>query len=146
MALCIALPAAQAAAQPLDGKTEKAIVGADVKQEETTAANRQDKVLSAIDRTAANLGSVRKTAWVDRVDIVFLSDAAREKGGTLPPKIEGRIKKHQSEIAQLRQEIEANALLYHAIESRRLQAQDVVAVDFKPSGRVVIYAAAKPSG
>ncbi|WP_315918483.1 hypothetical protein [Mesorhizobium sp. SP-1A] len=135
-----------AMAQALGSNTEKAIVGADVKQEETTAAAKEDKVVAAIEKTAEALSAVRKTSSTGRVDIVFLSDAAREKGGGLPPRIEGSLKKHEGEITQLRQEIEANALLYHAIESQRVQAQDVVAVDFGTSGRVVIYAAAKPAG
>ncbi|MGP2490604.1 hypothetical protein ACTDI4_03090 [Mesorhizobium sp. PUT5] len=146
IALGTALAATGAArAQASAGKTlESTIIGADVRQEEATAAEKQNKVLAAIDKTADNLGAVRKTTWADRVDIVFLRDAAREEGRGLPSKIEDRVKEHEGEIARLQQEIEANALLFHAIDSRRVLPQDVLAVDFEPAGRVVIYAAARP--
>jgi len=133
-----------ALAQAPAGSADSAIVGADVQQEEATAAEKENKVLDAIGRTAENLGAVRKTTWAERVEIVFLSDAAREEGGGLPPKIAGSVKQHEDEIVQLRQEIEANALLFHAIDSRRVLPQDVLAVEFEPAGRVVIYAAARP--
>ena len=139
-----ALPQTSITRTPAGKAAESTIVGADVQQEEATAAEKENKVLAAIDRTADNLGAVRKTTWAERVDIVFLSDAARETGRSLPSRIEDRVKEHEGEIVQLRQEIEANALLFHAIDSRRVLPQDVLAVDFKPEGQVVIYAAARP--
>ena len=87
---------------------------------------------------------MRKTSKLDKVDIVFLTDAARSEGGP-PPVIESKVKQHQDDIAELRKEIEANALLFNAIESRRVLAQDVLAVEFDDPGKIVIYAAAKPS-
>ena len=54
------------------------------------------------------------------------------------------MKQHQKDVAELRKEIEANALLFNAIDSRRVQAEDVLAVEFDNPGKVVIYAAAKP--
>jgi len=144
--LAFAMSAALSATSPAPAQAPagSAIVGADVQQEEATAAEKENKVLDAIGRTAENLGAVRKTTWAERVEIVFLSDAAREEGGGLPPKIAGSVKQHEDEIVRLRQEIEANALLFHAIDSRRVLPQDVLAVEFEPAGRVVIYAAARP--
>ena len=133
-----------AVAQSLDGKTVDNIVGSDVKQDEATASAKEGRVLAAIDRTADNIGTVRKTSNVDQVDIVFLSDTARSEGGP-PPAIESKVKQHQDDIAELRKEIEANALLFNAIESRRVLAEDVLAVEFDDPGKIVIYAAAKPS-
>ncbi len=138
------LVASPAMTQALDDRTQHAIIGADVKQEEATASAKEDKVMAAIDRTAENIGTVRKTSAADRVDIVFLSDAARESGG-MPPKIGDSLKKHESDITRLRKEIEANALLFHAIDSHRVLMQDVVALDFEPSGHIVVYAAARPA-
>ncbi|TIT43756.1 MAG: hypothetical protein E5W72_25930, partial [Mesorhizobium sp.] len=58
--------------------------------------------------------------------------------------IETKVKEHQEDIAELRKEIEANALLFNAIDSRRVLTEDVLAVEFDDPGKVVIYAAAKP--
>lgn len=140
MAAC----AGPTAAQSLDGATVDSIVGSDVRQDETTAAAMQDKVLAAIDKTAENTGLVRKTSNVDQVDIVFLSDTARSEGGP-PQPIADTIKAHESEIAELRQEIEANALLFHAVDSRRVLINDILAVDFEQPKKIIVYAAAKPA-
>ncbi|WP_224546659.1 hypothetical protein [Mesorhizobium sp. CA16] len=132
------------AAQPLDnGRPAAAIVDSDVRQEEALSTTEAGKVITAIDRTRENIGAVRKITKLDTVDIVFLTDAARSEGGP-PPAIENKVKQHQEDVAELRQEIEANALLFNAIDSRRVQAEDVLAVEFDNPGKVVIYAAAKP--
>ncbi|WP_245466820.1 hypothetical protein, partial [Mesorhizobium sp.] len=137
-------------AQPADGKPPldstkpgATIVDSDVRQEEALSKTEAGKVITAIDRTRDNIGTVRKTTKLDTVDIVFLTDAARSEGGP-PPAIENKVKQHQEDVAELRQEIEANALLFNAIDSRRVQAEDVLAVEFDNPGKVVIYAAAKP--
>ncbi|CDX16635.1 conserved exported hypothetical protein [Mesorhizobium sp. ORS 3359] len=140
----VASPNAASAAQPLGSdKPAAAIVDSDVRQEEALSRTEAGKVITAIDRTRDNIGTVRKTTKLDRVDIVFLIDAARSEGGP-PPAIENKMKQHQDDVAELRQEIEANALLFNAIDSRRVQAEDVLAVEFDNPGQVVIYAAAKP--
>ncbi|RUU03574.1 hypothetical protein EOD23_17955 [Mesorhizobium sp. USDA-HM6] len=145
-AVPLVLAASQAAfpAQPLNSeKPGTAIVDSDVRQEEALSKTEAGKVITAIDRTRENIGTVRKTTKLDTVDIVFLTDAARSEGGP-PPVIENKVKQHQDDVAELRQEIEANALLFNAIDSRRVQAEDVLAVEFDNPGKVVIYAAAKP--
>lgn len=143
--LAAAGPATGLKAQGLEStETVNRIVGSQVKQEETKATTEAANVNTAIDRTRENIGTVRKTSKLDKVDIVFLTDAARSEGGP-PPEIESKVKQHQDDITELRKEIEANALLFNAIESRRVQAQDVLAVEFDDPGKVVIYAAAKPS-
>ncbi|RWA71890.1 hypothetical protein [Mesorhizobium sp.] len=144
MLLAAALPRAAFPAQPLDSsKPASTIVDSDVRQEEALSKTEAGKVITAIDRTRENIGTVRKTTRLDTVDIVFLTDAARSEGGP-PPAIENKVKQHQDDVAELRQEIEANALLFNAIDSRRVQAEDVLAVEFDNPGKVVIYAAAKP--
>jgi hypothetical protein len=143
-AFVMAAPQAASAAQPLgSGKPAAAIVDSDIRQEETLSSTEAGKVITAIGRTRENIGAVRKTTKLDTVDIVFLTDAARSEGGP-PPAIENKVKQHKDDVAELRQEIEANALLFNAIDSRRLQAEDVLAVEFDNPGRIVIYAAAKP--
>jgi len=141
----VAATAGPAAAQSLDDTTVKSIVGSSVEEEKATAAAEEGKVLAAIDNTADATSQVRKTSSVDKVDIVFLADSARTEGGP-PPAIAGKIEQHKDEIAVLRQEVEANALLFHALDSRRVLIGDVLAVAFDGPRRVTVYAAAKPNG
>jgi hypothetical protein len=131
-------------AQDLDNGTVDAIVGSDVREEQGKAATDAGKIIAAIEKTADSIAAVRKTSSLDKVDIVFLADAAASEGGP-PAEIENKVKQHEAEIAELRKEIEANALLFNAIDSRRVLPKDVLAVEFPDPRNVVIYAAAKPS-
>lgn len=142
--LMAAVPQSAFPAQPLESnKPGTMIVDSDIRQEEALSKTEAGKVITAIDRTRENIGTVRKTTKLDSVDIVFLTDAARSEGGP-PPAIENKVKQHQDDVTELRQEIEANALLFNAIDSRRVLAEDVLAVEFDNPGKIVIYAAAKP--
>jgi hypothetical protein len=142
--LAASMPYAALNAQSLESpETVNRIVGSEVRQEEAKTTAEAGKVVTAIDRTRENITAVRKTSKLDKVDIVFLTDAARTEGGP-PPAIETKVRQHQDDIAELRKEIEANALLFNAIDSRRVLAEDVLAVEFDDLGKVVIYAAAKP--
>lgn len=137
--------APQAKAQGLESKeTVEKIVGSQVNEEEARAVADAGKVIAAIDRTADNIGTVRKTSKLDKIDIVFLADATATEGGP-PPEIEAKVKEHKKEIADLRKEIEGNAMLFHAIDSRQILTRDVLAVEFDSPNSVVIYAAAKPA-
>ncbi|MGX5829528.1 hypothetical protein [Mesorhizobium sp. 43Arga] len=139
------LPLAALNAQGLKSQeTVDRIVGSQVNEEQAKTTAEVGKVNSAIDRTRDNISTVRKTSKLDKVDIVFLTDAARSEGGP-PPVIEDKVRQHQDDVTELRKEIEANALLFNAIDSRRVAAQDVIAVEFDDRGKIVIYAAAKPS-
>ena len=121
-----------------------AIVGSEVHEEETRATADADKVIAAIDKTAENTSAVRKVTQLDRVDIVFLSDAAQTEGGP-PPEIERKLEENEEAIETLRQEIEGNAMLYHALNSRQILMRDILALEFDDANGVTIYAAAKPT-
>lgn len=122
------------------------IIGTEVEEQETEAAADARRVIAAIDRTAENIAIVRKTSNLAKVDIVYLPDAARVEGGP-PPEIETKIRQHEAAITELRKEIEGNAMLFHAIDSRQILPQDVLAVEFDDTNGVVIFAAAqKPAG
>jgi hypothetical protein len=143
--LAASFPQAALNAQGLESpETVNRIVGSQVSAEEANTTAEIGKVTSAIDRTRENISTVRKTSKLDKVDIVFLTDAARSEGGP-PAVIENKVRQHRDDVAELRKEIEANALLYNAIDSRRVLAQDILAVEFDNPGKIVIYAAAKPS-
>jgi hypothetical protein len=146
-ALVLMLSAGVAAAQQSPALQESldTIIGTDVEEEETEAAADPDRVISAIEKTNESSAMVRKTSSLDKVDIVFLADAAPTEGGP-PAEIAEKIKEHEAEITQLRKEIEGNAMLFHAIDSRQILMRDVIAVEFDGQNGVVIYAAAKPAG
>jgi hypothetical protein len=121
-----------------------AIIGTEVQEEEAQASADPARVIAAIEKTAENTSMVRKTSNLAKVDIVFLADAARTEGGP-PAEIESKIKQHEADIVELRKEIEGNAMLFHAIDSRQILPQDILAVEFDDENGVVIYAAAKPA-
>ena len=122
-----------------------AIVGSEVREQESTASADHSKILEAIDNAAQSAEAVRKVTDVKSVDIVFLPDAAATEGGP-PSEIEAKLKERDSEITSLRQEIEGNALLFHAIDSRQVLMRDVLGIEIGDDKRVVVYAAAKPAG
>lgn len=123
--------------------TIEAIVGTPVHQEETRAAADPNKVIAAIDKSADNISTVRKTTMLDQVDIVFLADAAATEGGP-PDAIQAKLAEREADVERLRQEIEGSAMLYHAINSRQVLVRDVLAIEFQDS-KAVIYAASKPA-
>ena len=146
-AVCLAalLASAPAVAQGLDAEGAiDTIVGSEIKEEQADAAADAGKVIAAIDKTEENTSTVRKLTNLDQVEIVFLADAAQTEGGP-PPEIEAKIEEHSEQIDELRQELEGNAMLYHAIDSREILLRDVLAVEFDNQNGVVIYAAAKPA-
>lgn len=143
--LVLAVPTGVLNAQGLDSaQSIDKIIGSEVTQEEKPVIADEKNVIAAIERTGETIGEVRKTSMLDKIDIVFLTDAARSEGGP-PPAIESKVKEHEAEVAELRQEIEANALFFHAIDSRRVLAQDVLAISFDGPRNVTVYAAAKPA-
>ena len=146
--LCALLSAGPAVAQQGTESKEAVdtIIGTEVQEEEAQASADAGKVIAAIEKTRDQIALVRKTSKLDKVDIVFLADAAQAEGGP-PPEIETKVKEHEADIAELRQEIESNAMLFHAIDSRQILMRDVLAVEFDDTNGVVIYAAAqKPAG
>lgn len=145
VALLVAAPHSNTHAQEgLDNpKAVETIIGSEVKEEETRASADAGKVIAAIEKTSENIATVRKLTNLDKVDIVFLPDAAVTEGG--PPKeIQAKIEEHEDAITELRKEVEGNAMLYHAIDSRQILPRDVLALEFDGDNKVVIYAAAKP--
>lgn len=119
------------------------IIGSDVHEEEVTAEAETERVVAAIEKSTENIENVRKVTNLDRLDIVFLSDAATTEGGP-PEEIAAKLDEYSEEIGDLRHELEGNAMLYHAINSRNVLIRDVLAIEFDDQNRAVIYAAAKP--
>lgn len=133
-----------ASAQTTGGKAAvDAIVGSEIQEEEARSAVDADKVIAAIDKTADAIQFVRKVSKLDKVEIVFLTDATVDEGG-LPPDIKAKADEKKAEIAELRKELEGNAMLFHAIDSRQILSQDVIAIAFDGETSATIYTTAKP--
>ncbi|MCO5070654.1 MAG: hypothetical protein M9944_05520 [Rhizobiaceae bacterium] len=148
VALALALVGAMTGGGNAQGTDSKAaidaIVGSEVQEEEARAVADADKVIAAIDKTGDAIGFVRKVTKLDTVEIVFLKDSSAAEGG-LPANIQAKLDAKQSEVAELRKELEGNAMLFHAIDSRQILMQDVVAIDFDGETSVTIYTTAKPA-
>ena len=132
-------------AQGLESKEAiDTIIGTEVEEEESQATADSGKVVAAIEKTGESIAIIRKTSNLDKVDIVFLSDAPPTEGAP-PPENEPNNKEHEHEKTEHRKQLEGNAMLYHAIDSRQILLRDVLAVEFDDKNGVVIYAAAKPA-
>jgi len=144
-AICLAAANAAIAQQgAADPNAVDTIIGTEVQQEETQAAAEPARVIAAIEKSAQNTATVRKTSNLAKVDIVFLSDSTRSEGGP-PPAVEAKVREREAEIAELRKEIEGNAMLFHAVDSLQILPQDILAVEFDDTNGIVIFAAAKPA-
>lgn len=128
-----------------DPNAIQTIIGSEVQEEAALAEADSGKVIAAIEKAGEAIGTVRKTTVLDKVDIVFLTDSGVTEGGP-PEAVVAKLEENKEAIDELRQEIEGNAMLYHAIDSRQILVRDVLAVEFPEKKTVVIYAAAKPPG
>lgn len=120
------------------------IVDSEVNEEEVRSGASDERVIAAIENLGENIDIVRKLTTLDRVDIVYLPDASAVEGGP-PANIATKLTEHSETIDNLRRELESNALLYHAINSKNVLIQDVLAVEFDGDKNLVIFAAAKPA-
>jgi hypothetical protein len=120
------------------------IVGSEVHEQESSATADPSKIVAAIDKAQQTADAVRKVTAVASVEIVFLTDSAATDGGP-PAEIQAKLKERETQVGALRQELEGNALLFHAIDSRQVLMRDVLAVEIGDDQKVVVYAAGKPA-
>lgn len=111
-----------------------AIIGSDVKTEQTTKEEQTERIVSAINNTLASAEEVRKAFSLDTLEIVFLPDIGRENGA-----VEQALEEHEPEIDALRESIEGSAMFYHAVDSRGILLRDIVAVEFGENNSVTIF-------
>lgn len=140
--LMSAVPTIAPHAQGLDAEGAiDAIVGTDVEEEATRADADADRVVAAIGKASESVSAIRKTIALDRLDIVFVEDAAITEGGP-PDVVQQALDANAAAIAELRAELEGNAMLYHAVNSRQVLMRDVLAVEFADPRHVTIFVAA----
>lgn len=145
-AAIVSMPAAMAQTSASDQQAAPVdrIVDSEVHEEQVQSADDPGRVIAAIEQASENTSLVRKVTDLDRVDIIFMPDSAAVEGGP-PPEIASKLDENSEGIDGLRRELESNALLYHAINSRNILITDVVGIEFDGDKHVVIFAAAKPS-
>lgn len=138
---CASVPNTPLLAQGLESEDAiDAIVGSDVKTEETRAKADTVRIVSAIANTRENAERVRKTFNLDELEIVFVPDIGEEESA-----IDDAIAKNKDEVEALHEAIEGGALFYHAVNSRSIMMRDVIAMEYKDNNRVTIFVSGSPS-
>lgn len=139
MALLSLLSVELSRAQGLqDSATIDAIVGSPVREEKVAKVADQTELIDAINRTDANIGLVRKLTNATAIEIVPLETSEDGKAG-LPDNLHKALLDHASSLVQLRQEIEGNALLFHAVDFHHVLMRDIIAIAFDEKGGVTIF-------
>lgn len=111
-----------------------AIVGSDVKTDETSKEAQTERILRSIENTRESAEMVRKTFSLDALEIVYLPDLGDEDGV-----IEKALAEREQDIQGLRESLEGSAMFYHAIDSRSILLRDVIAVEFAEDNTVTIF-------
>jgi hypothetical protein len=126
-----------AAAQGLESpEAIDTIIGSEVQEEETRVDADPERLMAAIDASIDSATKIRMTSNLETVEIVRVSGMEGEAAAAF----EAKLAEHDADIAALRQELEGNAMLFHAIDSRSILLRDVVAVEFSDENSVTIYA------
>ncbi len=115
-----------ALAQGLDSEGAiDTIVGSDVVSEELNAAEEGERVIAAIEASRENAQIVRRAFHIDGIDIVYLPQVGEGGSG-----IAAKVEEFAEQILELQQSIDSSAIFYHAVNSRRTQLTDIVAIEF----------------
>ncbi|MDN2565310.1 hypothetical protein N1F89_03675 [Aquibium sp. A9E412] len=141
-ALLAALAAAPpAAAQMAEEPPAETIVGSEIETKTARPAAERADLIAAVAEAEAVANSVRKAFSLDQVEIVFL-----DMSGKADLDLQQALSDSEAGIEALRRAIEGNAMFYHAVDSRGLAVDDIVAVSFLDRNHVRIYATGAPPG
>lgn len=122
-------------AQGLDAEGAiDAIVGSEVTTGQEAAQADEARIVAAIENTGEAAAEVRRKFSLDRVEIIFLPDI-----GEADTAVEAKMAEFGDRIDELRTEIQASAIFYHALDSRSVLLTDVVAVEFDDANGVTIF-------
>lgn len=130
-------------AQGLDTQeTIDTIVGSQVETAEETTETDEAGIVAAIEQSLDNAAEIRKRFSLDNVRIIFLPDLEDKDAAAQTP-VGIAMKKFSSEITKLREDIQGSAIFYHAINSRSILLNDIVAVQFGDNNDVTILVAGR---
>jgi hypothetical protein len=103
----------------------EAIVGSDITTDEARGVNRAERVLAAVENSAAMSAAVRKSFNLNEFEIVILQDPAN-----VDPRIPDAVESAADALDALRLEIESSAMFYHAVNSNGILLRDVIGLEF----------------
>ena len=144
LALLLAgIPGQVLLAQGLDAQeTIETIVGSPVETAEEAIGADEAGIITAIENSLDNATDIRKRFTLDNVRIVFLPDLA-EKDGAAQNRVRAVMEKYRSEINTLQESIQGSAIFYHAVNSRSILLNNIVAVQFTDKNDVTIFVAGR---
>lgn len=144
LALLLAgMPGQALLAQGLDAQeTIETIVGSPVETAEEAIGADETGIITAIENSLDNATDIRKRFALDNVRIVFLPDLA-EKDGAAQNRVRAVMEKYRSEITTLQESIQGSAIFYHAVNSRSILLNNIVAVQFTDKNDVTIFVAGR---
>lgn len=144
LALLLAgIPGQVLLAQGLDAQeTIETIVGSPVETAEEAIGADEAGIIAAIENSLDNATDIRKRFTLDNVRIVFLPDLA-EKDGAAQNRVRAVMEKYRSEITTLQESIQGSAIFYHAVNSRSILLNNIVAVQFTDKNDVTIFVAGR---
>ena len=144
LALLLAgMPGQVLLAQGLDAQeTIETIVGSPVETAEEAIGADEAGIIAAIENSLDNATDIRKRFTLDNVRIVFLPDLA-EKDGAAQDRVRAVMEKYRSEITTLQESIQGSAIFYHAVNSRSILLNNIVAVQFTDKNDVTIFVAGR---
>lgn len=113
-------------AQGLDSDTAvESIIGSEVQTGEASAEADAERVVTAIENSLETTQEVRRRFNLDEVQIVVLSDIDGADGV-----VADAVDENIDMIRDLRIAIEGSAMFFHAIDSRQILLDNVIALEF----------------
>jgi len=118
------------------------IVGSEVTTGEEKASTDETRIVAAIENSSRAAGEVRRKFSLDRVEIIFIPDLHEEETS-----VESKMKEFKPQVTELRESIQGSAMFYHAVDSRSIMLNDIIALEFDDKNGVTIFVAGeKPDG
>lgn len=131
--LFLVAPAAHAQGLEAEGARDT-IIGSDVQTGEVSVDDDAERIIEAIQNTGEAVQEVRRRFNLNEVAIVLLSDIDKPDN----PVAEA-VEVNREAIDELRVAIEGSAMFFHAIDSRNILLQNVLAMEFDDDD-VIIFA------
>lgn len=121
-----------ASAQGLDRETAvDAIIGSSVKTDEVRKDSDIARVVVAIENSLHSAELARKAFSLDSLEIIFVPE--------INDAVAKAIADNESDISVLRESIEGSAMFYHAIDSRSIMLNNIIAAEFVDANDVTIF-------
>lgn len=114
------------------------IVGSEVTTGEEKASSDETRIVAAIENSSQAAGEVRRKFSLDRVEIMFIPDL--DEGGT---SLKAKMDEFKPQVTELRESIQGSAMFYHAVDSRSITLDDIIALEFDNDNGVTIFVAGK---